>query len=140
MTIWSCGAAWTTAIFLSCEAPSRASGGECGCIEPVPGLYRCGSGAGGDCDHFLYFQTDYRADPAAGRYFKKNVRAGFETRYEGKEKNEIGILGNNINEMAEKLEQAISELKTANNELQRDIEQKTKVDEMRKEFLSERFP
>ena len=38
--------------------------------------------------------------------------------------------------MAEKLEQAISELKTANNELQRDIEQKTKVDEMRKEFLS----
>ena len=45
-------------------------------------------------------------------------------------------LGNNINEMAEKLEQAISELKTANNELQRDIEQKTKVDEMRKEFLS----
>ncbi|MDE6907975.1 MAG: HAMP domain-containing histidine kinase, partial [Lachnospiraceae bacterium] len=30
----------------------------------------------------------------------------------------------------------ISELKTANNELQRDIEQKTQIDEMRKEFLS----
>ena len=67
---------------------------------------------------------------------RKMSELDFETRYEGKEKNEIGILGNNINEMAEKLEQAISELKTANNELQRDIEQKTKVDEMRKEFLS----
>lgn len=31
----------------------------------------------GDCDHFLYFQTDHRADPAAGRHFKKNVRVGF---------------------------------------------------------------
>ena len=67
---------------------------------------------------------------------RKMSELDFETRYEGKEKNEIGILGNNINEMAEKLKQAISELKTANNELQRDIEQKTKVDEMRKEFLS----
>ena len=36
----------------------------------------------------------------------------------------------------ENLEKTISELKTANNELQRDIEQKTKIDEMRKEFLS----
>ncbi|MDY5541397.1 MAG: HAMP domain-containing sensor histidine kinase [Lachnospiraceae bacterium] len=60
----------------------------------------------------------------------------FGVRYEGKEKNELGVLGANINEMADKLETAISELKTANNELQRDIEKKTQVDEMRKEFLS----
>ncbi len=38
--------------------------------------------------------------------------------------------------MSENLEKTISELKTANNELQRDIEQKTQIDEMRKEFLS----
>ena len=38
--------------------------------------------------------------------------------------------------MSEKLEQTISELKSANNELQRDIERKTQIDDMRKEFLS----
>jgi signal transduction histidine kinase len=38
--------------------------------------------------------------------------------------------------MSEKLEEAISDLKTANNELQKDIEQKVQIDEMRKEFLS----
>lgn len=50
--------------------------------------------------------------------------------------NEIGVLGEHMNEMSENLEKTISELKTANNELQRDIEQKTQIDEMRKEFLS----
>ena len=41
-----------------------------------------------------------------------------------------------INELSSKLEFTISELKTANNELQKDIEQKVQIDEMRKEFLS----
>ena len=41
-----------------------------------------------------------------------------------------------MNQLSETLEKTISELKTANNELQRDIEQKEKRDEMRKEFLS----
>ena len=49
--------------------------------------------------------------------------------------NEIGVLGEHMNEMSENLEKTISELKTANNELQRDIEQKTQIDEMRKEFM-----
>ena len=44
--------------------------------------------------------------------------------------------GNNINEMSEALETTISELKTANNELLKDIEQKEQIDERRKEFLS----
>ena len=35
-----------------------------------------------------------------------------------------------------KLQETISELKTANNELQSDIEKKEQIDEMRKEFLS----
>ena len=38
--------------------------------------------------------------------------------------------------MSEELERTISELKTANNELQKDIEKKIQIDEMRKEFLS----
>ncbi|MBE5956074.1 MAG: HAMP domain-containing protein [Lachnospiraceae bacterium] len=49
---------------------------------------------------------------------------------------ELGDLGNCINEMSDKLQQTISELKTANNELRKDIDQKTKIDDMRKEFLS----
>ena len=49
---------------------------------------------------------------------------------------ELGRLGNSINKLSSKLELTISELKTANNELQKDIEQKVQIDEMRKEFLS----
>lgn len=41
-----------------------------------------------------------------------------------------------MNQLSETLEKTISELKTANNELRRDIEHKEKIDEMRKEFLS----
>lgn len=41
-----------------------------------------------------------------------------------------------MNELSCILEKTISELKSANNELQRDIEKKNEIDEMRKEFLS----
>lgn len=45
-------------------------------------------------------------------------------------------MGNNMNQMSDRLEETISELKTANNELQKDIAKKEQIDEMRKEFLS----
>ena len=60
----------------------------------------------------------------------------FEARYSSGGENEIGILGHNFNKMTETLEKTIAELKTANNELQKDIEKKEEIDEMRKEFLS----
>lgn len=60
----------------------------------------------------------------------------FDAKYTSGGKNEIGELGKNFNHMLETLERTISELKTANNELQKDIEKKTQIDEMRKEFLS----
>ena len=60
----------------------------------------------------------------------------FETRYKGKRKDEIGDLGRNINTLSSKLETTISELKSANIELEKDIAKKTEVDEMRREFLS----
>lgn len=60
----------------------------------------------------------------------------FDAKYRGNSKTEIDLLGNNINELSYALESTISELKTANNELQKDIEKKNEVDEMRKEFLS----
>lgn len=67
---------------------------------------------------------------------EKMTHLDFEAKYHGKEHNEIGLLGENINKLSESLEQNISDLKTANNELQKDIEKKEQIDEMRKEFLS----
>lgn len=67
---------------------------------------------------------------------EKMTRLDFEAKYQGKEKNEIALLGANINKLSESLEKNISELKTANNELKKDIEKKEKIDEMRKEFLA----
>ncbi|MCD7863223.1 MAG: HAMP domain-containing histidine kinase [Lachnospiraceae bacterium] len=60
----------------------------------------------------------------------------FEAKYTGKDKNEIGVLGQNMNALSESLEETISQLKTANNELKRDLEQKTAIDEQRQELLS----
>ncbi len=60
----------------------------------------------------------------------------FDVKYEEKRKDEIGTLGNSMNVLSEKLESTISELKSANNELQMDIERKTQAEEVRKEFLS----
>ena len=59
----------------------------------------------------------------------------FETKYTSGGENEIGKLGANFNRMSEKLEHVISELKTSNNQLQKDIERKDKLEEMRTELL-----
>ena len=67
---------------------------------------------------------------------KKMAALDFDARYVSGGKDEIGELGNNFNVMSEQLEQAISELKSANVELQKDIDKKTQIDEMRREFLS----
>ncbi len=49
---------------------------------------------------------------------------------------EIGDLGKSINRMSTQLETAISDLQMANEKLAADIELKTKIDEMRKEFIA----
>ncbi len=67
---------------------------------------------------------------------ERMVHLDFDAKYQGKAHNEIDLLGENINKLSLSLEQAISELKTANNELKKDIEKKEEIDEMRKEFLS----
>jgi len=67
---------------------------------------------------------------------KKMIHLDFEAKYKGKAANEIAALGHNMNALSDSLEQTISELKTANNELKKDIEKKEEIDEMRKEFLS----
>ncbi len=61
----------------------------------------------------------------------------FEVKYTGKNNNdEITLLGDHMNQLSGTLEKTISELKTANNELQLDLAHKNEIDEMRKEFLS----
>lgn len=67
---------------------------------------------------------------------ERMIHLDFDAKYTGKSRTEIAQLGQNINELSYTLEQTISELKSANNELQRDIERKNKIDEMRKEFLA----
>ena len=67
---------------------------------------------------------------------ERMVQLDFEAKYQGRAHNEIDLLGENINKLSDSLERTISELKTANNELQRDVEKKEAVDEMRKEFLA----
>ena len=67
---------------------------------------------------------------------EKMTHLDFNARYQGNSKTEVAILGNNINELSGTLEKTISELKSANNELKRDIEKKNEMDEMRREFLS----
>lgn len=66
----------------------------------------------------------------------KVANLDFDTKYNYTANNEIDELGKNINEMSEKLEKTISELKSANAELMRDIERKNRNEEMRKEFLA----
>ncbi len=51
--------------------------------------------------------------------------------------NEIDLLGDRMNQLSATLEETISELKSANAELTRDIEQRVEIDEMRKQFLSD---
>ncbi len=67
---------------------------------------------------------------------KEMSELNFDVRYEAKRRDEIGTLGNSMNVLSEKLESTISELKSANNELQVDIERKIQAEEVRKEFLS----
>lgn len=67
---------------------------------------------------------------------KRMTDLDFDAKFESKGENEIDVLGEHMNLLSETLEKTISELKTVNNELRRDIEQKEKIDEMRKEFLS----
>lgn len=59
----------------------------------------------------------------------------FDAKYTRGGENEIGILGESFNKMSRRLEETISELKRANNQLQKDIEQKEKIENMRNEFL-----
>ena len=56
---------------------------------------------------------------------------------ESKVDDEINNLGKSINLMSDKLEATIKQLRNSNIELERDIEEKSKIDEMRTTFISD---
>lgn len=69
---------------------------------------------------------------------KKMSNLDFSCRYTPSELNdEIDNLGKSINTMSRKLEGTIEQLRRTNIELERDIEEKSKIDDMRKSFISD---
>lgn len=60
----------------------------------------------------------------------------FEKKYRPRWNNEITVLGENINRLSERLEETISNLKTANLELRKDVAAREQADERRSEFLA----
>ena len=69
---------------------------------------------------------------------KKMSNLDFSQKYEPKDTDdEINTLGTSINAMSDKLEKTINQLTVNNTELEKDIERKSKIDEMRKQFISD---
>ena len=68
---------------------------------------------------------------------KKMAKLDFSDKYEVTDDDEINELGKSINEMSDKLEKTINQLRNTNIELEKDIEKKSKIDEMRKSFISD---
>ena len=69
---------------------------------------------------------------------KKMANLDFSHKYKTTEADdEINNLGKSINSMSEKLEKTIKQLRATNIELEKDIEEKSKLDEMRKSFISD---
>ena len=69
---------------------------------------------------------------------KKMSNLDFSHKYRGSgTKDEIDTLGKSINTMSDKLQATIEQLRNTNVELERDIEEKSKIDEMRKSFISD---
>lgn len=73
---------------------------------------------------------------ALAKIAQKMEDLNFDVRYEEDRKDEIGVLGHSMNSLSDKLEETISELKTANNELQLDLERRSEQEKMRQEFLA----
>ncbi len=69
---------------------------------------------------------------------KRMSNLDFSKKYEvTNAKDEINELGKSINTMSDKLEKTIQQLRNSNIELERDIEEKSKLDEMRTSFISD---
>ncbi len=90
------------------------------------------------CAAIIYFVTRRITNPILqlAEISRRMTNLDFEAKFQSKGKNEVDLLGEHMNQLSETLEKTISELKSANNELKIDIEKKTEIDKMRKEFIS----
>lgn len=69
---------------------------------------------------------------------EKMARLDFSKKFHPKDvDDEIDDLGKNINIMSDKLEGTIQQLRNSNVELEKDIEEKSKIEEMRTQFISD---
>ena len=69
---------------------------------------------------------------------KKMSNLDFSQKYKVTDvQDEINDLGKSINTMSDKLEGTIKQLRNSNIQLERDIEEKSKIEEMRKSFISD---
>ncbi|MBQ9082426.1 MAG: HAMP domain-containing protein [Clostridia bacterium] len=64
------------------------------------------------------------------------ARLDFSRKYTGRSHDEVGALGESINNVSTELERKLSELKTANAQLERDNEIKTRQDQLRRDFIA----
>ena len=69
---------------------------------------------------------------------KKMANLDFSQKYNVSQANdEVDNLGRSINKLSDKLESTIKQLKSTNLELEKDVEEKSQIDEMRKSFISD---
>lgn len=90
------------------------------------------------CVLIMIFVSNRYTKPilALARLARKMEELNFNVRYEENRKDEIGVLGHSMNSLSDKLQETISELKTANNELQLDLQRRSEQEKMRQEFLA----
>lgn len=90
------------------------------------------------CCLIMVFVSNRYTKPilALARLAQKMEELNFNVRYEEERSDEIGVLGHSMNSLSDKLEETISELKTANNELQLDLQRRSEQEKMRQEFLA----
>lgn len=86
----------------------------------------------------MYFVANRVIKPvlALAALSEKMSNLDFDAHYEADAQDEIGILGRNMNNLSSQLKDAIGALQDANRQLQHDIDEKTQIDEMRKEFIA----
>ena len=86
----------------------------------------------------IYFTTKMVISPILSltELSERMSNLDFDAHYTGNASDEIGVLGHSMNVLSDRLKETVGELKTANLKLQKDIEEKTQIDEMRKEFIA----
>lgn len=86
----------------------------------------------------MYFVANRVIKPvlALAALSEKMSNLDFDAHYEADAQDEIGILGRNMNNLSSRLKDAIGALQDANRQLQHDIDEKSQIDEMRKEFIA----